>query len=724
MSSVTELKLLTLLNVTAIKRPRELDLPGGHRASPSTSRRGSLSLNGTGEGRQKKRRKSVVFGGEVGPSGSTYGNKAKKEKGSGKAKGRGKGKEEVDGGEGAINGIVSNGHAGEVDLGSNGLDWLEAGDGSDEEGESSAAAQDRWNVHFSAEPQLLSPEAIASADARDWRTERRSIPGYGRFVEQRPAKSTPIDSGIKNRITPQLLSTLQAGAPSALVSAALGQLGTYQDVYAHSLDGESDGSERKLYGDEKEALRKAAVVHALNHVLKTRRRIVRNNEKLAHAASSGEMIDPPRDQSFTRPKVLFLLPLRSLALHYLSNHLFPLAPKGTQIENRSPFTTSFSIPAGMDDPLSRPSASDNFPIDHIVNFRGNSDDNFRFGIKITRKAWRVVMPPCNEAKLMECDILVTSPLGFKMAAEREDSDDLLSSIEVAIVDGADVMAMQNWDHVKYIFQHLNEIPKSPHGCDFSRVKPWYLESQAKYLRQTILLSRFDSPENRNLLNTHCHNLAGRLRLEKADAHDGVLGRVRSGVRQVFERVDEQGGMGGEEAVEEGERRLSWFTKKTIPALLRSAISRQNTLIVIPSYFDFVRVTNHLRKTDSVSYVAISEYSSNAEISRARTLFFKSKKSFLVVTERFHFYRRYLLRGAKTIVWYQPPEHAQFYAEFLRTPFLPSSKAESETDVEIDEGEVSCRTLFNRFDALRMERVVGSENWRKITGSGEARFEFV
>jgi U3 small nucleolar RNA-associated protein 25 len=39
-------------------------------------------------------------------------------------------------------------------------------------------------------------------------------------------------------------------------------------VYAHSLDGESDGSERKLYGDEKEALRKAAVVHALNHVLK------------------------------------------------------------------------------------------------------------------------------------------------------------------------------------------------------------------------------------------------------------------------------------------------------------------------------------------------------------------------------------------------------------------------------------------------------------------------
>jgi U3 small nucleolar RNA-associated protein 25 len=61
---------------------------------------------------------------------------------------------------------------------------------------------------------------------------------------------------------------------------------------------------------------------------------------------------------------------------------------------------------------------------------------------------------------------------------------------------------------------------------------------------------------------------------------------------------------------------------------------------------------------------------------------------------------------------------------LRTPFLPGSKAESEIDIETDEGEVSCRTLFNRFDALRMERVVGSENWRRIKGSGEARFEFV
>jgi hypothetical protein len=110
--------------------------------------------------------------------------------------------------------------------------------------------------------------------------------------------------------------------------------------------------------------------------------------------------------------------------------------------------SSFSIPKDTEDPLASSSAVADYPLDHLVNFRGNSDDNFRIGIKITRKAWRVVMMPANEAKLMECDILIASPLGIKMQSEKEDSTDLLSSIEVAVVDGMDVMQMQNWDHVQ------------------------------------------------------------------------------------------------------------------------------------------------------------------------------------------------------------------------------------------------------------------------------------
>lgn len=232
-----------------------------------------------------------------------------------------------------------------------------------------------------------------------------------------------------------------------LASSLLSHLGTYTDLYAHSLDGEADGSEKAPFVEgTHSALRSAAAAHALNHILKTRRRIVRGNEKLAHASAEGKDLSPPLDQSFTRPKVLLLLPTRASALRWLNDHVFPLAGAGTQIENRRPFSESFGLPQGAEDPLAAPGAD--FPADHLENFRGNSDDNFRFGIKITRKAWRVVMPPASESKLLDCDIIVASPLAIKMAAEKERSTDVFASIEICIVDGADVMAMQNWDHVQ------------------------------------------------------------------------------------------------------------------------------------------------------------------------------------------------------------------------------------------------------------------------------------
>ncbi len=137
-----------------------------------------------------------------------------------------------------------------------------------------------------------------------------------------------------------------------------------------------------------------------------------------------------------------------MALHYLENHLFPLAPAGTQIENHKPFLASFGLPDGVEDPLSTSESKQTYPPDHIATFSGNSDDNFRLGIKITRKAWRVILPPAGEDKLIGCDIIVASPLGIRMAADKEEGTDVLSSLEVVVADGLDVMAMQNWDHVQ------------------------------------------------------------------------------------------------------------------------------------------------------------------------------------------------------------------------------------------------------------------------------------
>jgi len=189
---------------------------------------------------------------------------------------------------------------------------------------------------------------------------------------------------------------------------------------------------------------------------RTRRRIIRNNEKLAHAQANSTPLPPTfdaRDQSFTRPKILLLLPFRSWALHYLTTHLFPLAPKDNQIENLRPFLASFGLPEGVEDPLEDPEKSANYPKDHIKTFKGNSDDNFRFGIKFTRKSWRVVLPPANEEKLIGCDIIVASPLAIRMASDKEGGTDSLSSIEIVVADGLDVMAMQNWEHVQVGGRH-------------------------------------------------------------------------------------------------------------------------------------------------------------------------------------------------------------------------------------------------------------------------------
>lgn len=154
----TEVKLLTLLNVSAIKRPRELDLPGGFR-SPSTSR--PQSVDGTEPAPKKKR--GVVFGGEIGPSGSTYGKK-------------GKGKKAV-----KIAAEVDENGDGEVEM----EEIVEDGDDEESaEGEDDETNDDTFNTHFGPETPLLS--RIEDAKEGQWTQHRANIKGLGRVVEMRP----------------------------------------------------------------------------------------------------------------------------------------------------------------------------------------------------------------------------------------------------------------------------------------------------------------------------------------------------------------------------------------------------------------------------------------------------------------------------------------------------------------------------------------------------------
>lgn len=107
-----------------------------------------------------------------------------------------------------------------------------------------------------------------------------------------------------------------------------------------------------------------------------------------------------RDQGFTRPKILIILPFRNTVVDVVKS-LIQLAGSDQQ-EQRKRFLDDFDSPepeAGEDDP--------DKPADHVAAFRGNVDDHFRLGIKFTRKTVKLY------ADFYSADIVIASPLGLR-----------------------------------------------------------------------------------------------------------------------------------------------------------------------------------------------------------------------------------------------------------------------------------------------------------------------
>ena len=78
-------------------------------------------------------------------------------------------------------------------------------------------------------------------------------------------------------------------------------------------------------------------------------------------------------------------------------------------------------------------------------FAGNIDDCFRLGMSVKKTNLKLYTP------FYSSDIIIASPLGLRtvvgVEGDKKRDYDMLSSIEVVIVDQADVMLMQNWEHL-------------------------------------------------------------------------------------------------------------------------------------------------------------------------------------------------------------------------------------------------------------------------------------
>ncbi|KAJ3675470.1 hypothetical protein LUZ60_004512 [Juncus effusus] len=455
--------------------------------------------------------------------------------------------------------------------------------------------------------------------------------------------------------------------------------------------------------EEDSSIMDAYLLHSLNHVYRTRELVIKNDTKLNKLEAKKEEIlraDSYLDQGFTRPKVLFLLPLASIALRVVLRliQLTPLSKKDN-VEHLDRFVEQFGAidDENEDKNNSNENKKSSKPADFRALFNGNNNDHFMLGMKFTKRSIKLY------SDFYSSDIIIASPLGIitKIGETEYNKDkdvDYLSSIEVVVIDHADVISMQNWTHVNTIFEHLNETPSKQHGTDMMRIRPWYLDGQAQFYRQTILLGSYFNPDINALFNRLCVNYEGKVKL--VSQYKGVLPKILLQVQQIYERLNPSSIIDADDA------RLEYFCKKVYPKIKDSI--EGGIMLFISSYFEFVRIRNFL-KAQNASFCLLGEYTKQSDISRARVWFFEGKRKIMLYTERAHFYHRYKIRGIQNLIIYSLPERKEFYTEIIN--MIDGSRSNS------------CRVLFSPFDLLKLERIVGTSSAKRLISSDKDMFVF-
>ena len=433
------------------------------------------------------------------------------------------------------------------------------------------ARDNPFNTHLSDVPIKYLNEALEKSASFPWRKSLSKLTGGMKTVFAVPELPIATQASLRQaqKISHlHLKPKLQQSAADALprlekaYSHLAGAMFNYQDLSFNDRTVSNGPEISRLY-----------CTHALNHLLKTRDKVIKNNARLAHPDGADDGTDDSRirDQGFTRPSVLILLPTRQACAKVVDTMMSILQPE--QQENRKRFTESFFEADDL--------AGSDKPEDFKELFAGNDDDRFVLGVKLTRKTVKYF------SSFYKSDIIFASPLGLhaKITAEdkRKRDWDFLSSIEVVVVDQADSLIMQNWENVESVFEHLNLEPKESHGCDFARVRLWYLDKLAKFYRQTLVFSAFNTPELNGLFERSMLNVAGKNKISK-EAHEGSIMRLGLQLKQTF------AGFETTSPSADPDDRFKYFTTAVLPALMRlpkPADGAQGILIFIPSYFDFL-----------------------------------------------------------------------------------------------------------------------------------------
>lgn len=518
------------------------------------------------------------------------------------------------------------------------------------------------------------------------------------------------------------------------------------------------------------------ILHMLNHLLfskmqvmkhdgqkreiekKEQERNQRKNNDDDESSSSDDNLEEKeewRDQGYTRPKVLVLLPTRGSCLTFVTLLLRMLGYNDDGGNGASTKSNAckvlnwdrFKVDYGDVDQEDLTERQKEVEIEKGEEWRNmfgrgvNSDDEFKMGLSLSTLSGNSSKQSKKKAKkgkelsvklyseFYQSDIILASPLGLKVAMNQKDEDDeddhgsqndtdYLSSIEMCVVHHVDILYMQNWDHVQSILEELNQQPKrNTQNTDFSRVRNYILDGQAKYWRQLIFLSKFSEAHIASVFKKHSTNLiGGQLHLKRTipTLDKASISDVLSldGVKQIFQRIP------CSSKALQGDSKIQYFAKKILPQLLR--LKQKHTLIFIPSYFDFVSVRNLFLAAETTSYVCVTEYARTSEISRGRARFHQGLKNIMLYTGRAHFFKRFFMKGVKHLICLGLPEHCEFYPQLMNMMFRADIRNDGD---DSNDSPPSCLGLYTKYDAHALERIVGTKNCERMICGEKSSFLF-
>uniref|UniRef100_A0A182QNH6 U3 small nucleolar RNA-associated protein 25 homolog n=1 Tax=Anopheles farauti TaxID=69004 RepID=A0A182QNH6_9DIPT len=635
---------------------------------------------------------------------------------------------------------------------------LHESDLSSDEDEDGATSTDPYMVHTAFN---LSPAMLEALAAEPPRVESSTIPfgSLGNVYIELP-KANAGGTASKRAAPKGIIDRERYAKPgtpptplSSTVPLEWPALHVKDRIVRNMNDGELDALQRDMFAilngyqdlyypqrthENADRLRYVYCLHALNHVMKATSKVQHHTMKLAEvkaaavAARRGKKkkaptvtedafrrrLPPPkkevtqpvggglvefRDQGFVRPKVLIVVPFRESALQCVNvlKKLFA-GDNEKMVVNYKRFTDEYGGGSSLHFPRKNPK-----PADYERTFAGNIDDNFRLSIALNRSSMRLYSP------YYASDIMIASPLALRMAigakGERHRDYDFLASIELLVLDQADVCYAQNWDHVLHVMEHLHQQPSSTEYTEFSRVREWCLNGWSKFYRQTVLFTAFELPVFRGLFNKHFHNYRGKMRVVRR-VTAGTIGHVVVRVPQNFQRIETRSLDGA------GNARFTHFVNVVLPQARSVAMSR--CLIYIPSYFDYVRLRNYF-KQEEMSFTQICEYTTDAKMARARDMFFHGSKHFMLYSERAHFFRRHRIRGVRHLILYAPPIFPHFYPELVNLMI----KENQNPNDGMDDASMTVTVLYTAYDMHQLAEMVGASRAKAMISAPRSVHRF-